>query len=390
MKWVRVPLADLSETIDYGVTASAKFNEGNVKFLRITDIQDNTVNWTTVPYCDAPSKKVANALLRDGDIVFARTGATTGKSYLLKRPPKNVVFASYLIRVRPSPKVDSDYLNHFFNTPDYWRQIKAKAQGAAQEGVNATKLSSLEIPLPPLDEQKRIAAILDKADALRRQRRQALALLDSLTQSIFLEMFGDPAKNPSNWKLCRLEKVVDAIVDCPHSTPHWVSTGKIALRTSNLTKGGWNWSDTRYVSDGEFVDRSQRRRVKPRDIVLSREGTVGIAAIVEAGMEVCLGQRLVQIVPDEKISVSEYLLHHLLFELDPKRISRVMVGATSRHINVKDLRALKIMMPPLDRQIEFRRRCKAITFTLEGGEASAKTMQFLFASLQHRAFSGQL
>ncbi|MGO7537939.1 hypothetical protein ACC680_05045 [Rhizobium ruizarguesonis] len=96
MSWARTQLGELSEAIDYGVTASANFSDGDAKFLRITDIQDNKVDWATVPYCAAPAKKLANAMLRDGDIVFARTGATTGKSFLLKKPPSHAVFASYL------------------------------------------------------------------------------------------------------------------------------------------------------------------------------------------------------------------------------------------------------------------------------------------------------
>ena len=155
--WQTKSLDELAERIDYGHTASARTNAIGPKFLRITDIQNGHVDWKTVPYCAATADELAKYRLNDGDIVFARTGNTTGKSYLLKQPPKDSVFASYLIRVRPSRSVDARFLAHFFDTPEYWNQVKKNAQGAGQPGVNASRLKTLDIPTPPLSEQKRIA-----------------------------------------------------------------------------------------------------------------------------------------------------------------------------------------------------------------------------------------
>src|SRR5690606_17668552 len=149
-------------------------------------MQDDAVDWSTVPSCECSEKEFKENELSVGDIVFARTGATTGKSFLIRHLPRPSVFASYLIRVRPTDEVDSKYLAYFFKSPQYWFQITAMAEGAAQPGVNSSKLKELEIPLPPLPEQKRIAAILDKADAIR---------------PVFLDMFGDPVTNPKGWEV---------------------------------------------------------------------------------------------------------------------------------------------------------------------------------------------
>ena len=148
--WRRIAVGDIAESVDYGVTASAKDTQVGPKFLRITDIQGGVVNWDTVPWCDCDSQAAVNSRLRSGDIVFARTGATTGKSYLIRNCPADAVFASYLIRVRLPESVDSGYVSHYFQTPDYWAQISKNARGAAQAGVNATSLKSLTLPLPPL------------------------------------------------------------------------------------------------------------------------------------------------------------------------------------------------------------------------------------------------
>ncbi len=169
-----VRLEDVASQIDYGLTASAKEDGDGPKFLRITDIQDGKVDWATVPLCDATTKQIADNELHVGDIVFARTGATTGKSFLIESCPDKAVFASYLIRVRPSKAVRPEYLFGFFQTTLYWNQIQSMAQGAAQPGVNSTKLKELVLPLPPIELQKKFC------DAYREIKNQLVPMYDEL------------------------------------------------------------------------------------------------------------------------------------------------------------------------------------------------------------------
>jgi type I restriction enzyme S subunit len=152
MRYNSVLLGEISESIDYGVTASAEKNPVGPKFLRITDIQDGKVDWAGVPWCSCPERIAEKSRLRPGDIVFARTGATTGKSFLIRSCPDNSVFASYLIRVRLRMIADPGYISYFFQSQTYWSQIAGSSRGAAQPGVNATSLGALQIPLPPLEE----------------------------------------------------------------------------------------------------------------------------------------------------------------------------------------------------------------------------------------------
>jgi type I restriction enzyme S subunit len=133
-------LEAIAESVDYGVTASAANSPIGPKFLRITDIQDGQVDWDSVPWCKCDRRESEASRLRAGDIVFARTGATTGKSYLINQCPEDSVFASYLIRVRLKKIADPSFVGHFFQSTDYWTQITKGARGAAQPGVNATTL----------------------------------------------------------------------------------------------------------------------------------------------------------------------------------------------------------------------------------------------------------
>ena len=288
--------------------------------------------------------------------------------------------------LRPTASLDLNYLCRVLENYDVTPFVTGTTRGKLTKGG----ASEIPIPLPLLPEQRRIAAILDQADALRAKRREALAELDQLTQSIFIEMFGDPVSNPKGWPTKPLCEITSAINDCPHSTPLWTESGVVCLRTSNLTKGGWDFSDTRFVSEDDYHERSKRGYISSGDIILSREGTVGIAAIVQESMKVCMGQRLVQVRPDHKCLKSDYLLHHFLHVLSPSKISHLMVGSTSQHINVKELRTIKTPLPPLELQRSFTDRISAIRGHSRKSISSLQEISSLFSSLQHRAFRGEL
>lgn len=160
--WPSVSVGEISE-VSYGYTESAKTDEVGPKFLRITDIKENGVSWDSVPYCVISQQDEAKHLLQTGDLVFARTGATTGKSYLLDNPPR-AVSASYLIRLRPNrARVLPRYLSLYFQTGKYWFQVKEGTSGTAQGGVNSTKLKEMSMSLPPLSDQE---LIVNKVDQL--------------------------------------------------------------------------------------------------------------------------------------------------------------------------------------------------------------------------------
>lgn len=190
--WEIKRLGDLAR-INYGYTESASSEKVGPHFLRITDIQNNRVNWATVPYCPIDTIDLPKYKLADGDIVFARTGATTGKSYLVTNPP-DAVFASYLIRVQLKEKqLQPQFVNLFFQTQIYWDAIRIGVSGSAQGGFNATKLADLTIPFPPLPEQVRIVSRLD-ALAAETQRlaavyEQKLTALEELKKSLLKQSF---------------------------------------------------------------------------------------------------------------------------------------------------------------------------------------------------------
>lgn len=159
--WAWVYLRDITIQIHYGYTASA-LTTGNVKLARITDIHNNKIDWDNVPFCEISASDQEKYLLKDNNILIARTGGTVGKTYLVKNLNCMAVFASYLIRAIPVVSINVDYLKVFMDSPLYWEQLKNFSMGTGQPNVNGQALSRLIIPLPPLAEQKRIVAKVEE------------------------------------------------------------------------------------------------------------------------------------------------------------------------------------------------------------------------------------
>jgi type I restriction enzyme S subunit len=147
--WGRTALANLCESIDYGYTASAEREEIGPKFLRITDIVPSLIDWDTVPFCPIEERKLEKMLLREGDIVIARTGATVGYAKRLHKRHPNTVFASYLVRLRMKPEVDNLMVGVFVESDSYKNYVLSHVSGAAQPNANAKVLAGVEILVPP-------------------------------------------------------------------------------------------------------------------------------------------------------------------------------------------------------------------------------------------------
>lgn len=189
--WEETTLSDVSTDIAYGYTQSADSEKVGPHFLRITDIQNGTVDWSTVPYCPINASDYAKYKLKSGDIVVARTGNSTGENYIF-RANEDVVFASYLIRFRIDPaQADSLFVWYWMRTPAWWSFVNNSKTGSAQAGANAKILGSYQFTLPPIDEQRAIAAVLGALDDKIEQNRRTAQALERLARAIFRAWFVD-------------------------------------------------------------------------------------------------------------------------------------------------------------------------------------------------------
>ena len=393
-EWKTMPLGEFAESVDYGVTASATEQPVGPKFLRITDIQGGAVNWNRVPWCECDMRSASGARLKTGDIVFARTGATTGKSFLIRDCPTDAVFASYLIRVRVGTSAEPRFVSHFFQTENYWAQVAKGARGVAQPGVNATTLKALQIPLPPLAEQRRVAEVLDQAEALRVKRRAALAQLDSLTQSLFLKLFGDPETNPKGWPLMSLREVLSIPLRNGLSPSKAGKVNAKVLTLSAIT--GSDFDATAWKTSTFVLRPPASQSVDEEDFLICR-GNGNIRMVGKGYFPSCAMPETT--FPDTMIAariasnrIERTFLQHVWNSPAVRRQVESLARTTNGtfKVNQPSLEGISFVVPPLPWQREFVHRVTAVEKLKTVQRASLTELNALFASLQHRAFRGEI
>ena len=175
-------------------------------------------------------------------------------------------------------------------------------------------------------------------------------------QSRFIELFGDPVENNSGWQTQPLESVCKTIVDCPHSTPSYTDedTGYMCIRTSIVKKNRIMWDEIEYIPEHEYYQRIQRKRPEKGDIVYTREGAIlGIAAMIDRECNVALGQRSMLLSPNTAMCLPQFLCAAMNFESFLRKALGGVSGSASPHINVGDIKAFAIILPPMELQEQF-------------------------------------
>jgi len=291
--------------------------------------------------------------------------------------------------LRPKIEADLKYLYH------YLKQVRLPDAGYDR---HYKYLKRTEIVLPPLPEQIRIAAILDQADALRVKRREALAQLDTLTQAIFIEMFGDPATNLKNWTITALGEVIDELTDYHANGSYEILRNHVELldtpnfalmlRTTDL-------ENNNYVDGVKFITEHaynflKKSKVFGGEIIINKIGSAGKVYLApDFNRPVSLGMNsfLLRII---KKANAQFIYRMLTTKYIEGVIHSKVRGAVTKTITKEAVRSIEIPLPPLDLQLEFARRIAALEKLRESHLTSLSEFDNLFATLQHRAFRGEL
>ena len=287
---------------------------------------------------------------------------------------------------------------HVINAPHGRRGIARHMTGTTRRRVSRKNLSKVEIPIPPLAEQKRIAGILDAADALRAKRREALAQLDTLLQSTFLDMFGDPVTNPMGWER---EYLPNLVSKRKHSLKRGPFGG--ALKKEIFVPEGFKVYEQKNVIYNDFnagsyflkksdYERLNAFKVLPNDLLISCSGTIGrIAAVSVDAAQGIMNQALLKITLDESRMLNTFFLGLWRSQPFEQQVLGMTHGTGMKNMkSMNELKSIKFLAPPLG----FQRRFAAIAESVERQKANQRAhlaeLDTLFASLQSRAFRGDL
>ncbi|PNH17938.1 hypothetical protein B6K86_09970 [Lachnospiraceae bacterium] len=287
----------------------------------------------------------------DGEGIIMGTGGNATLHYYSGK----FAVSTDCVVLQPDKNVECKYLYYFFKAN--MKVLEAGFKGAGLKHTNKNYINDIEINvIPNIEEQKETIALFDKLQKIIDGRQAELKELDELIKARFVEMFGDPIANPMGWSTERLESACKIIVDCPHSTPNYTTenTGYMCIRTSIVKKNHILWDEIEYIFEEEFNKRIQRKQPEKGDVIYTREGAIlGIAAIIDRECNVALGQRSMLLSPDTEKCTSEFLSYAMNCQSFLDNALRGQSGSASPHINVGDIKAFEMIIPPIEMQREF-------------------------------------
>ncbi|SCE88749.1 type I restriction enzyme, S subunit [Micromonospora viridifaciens] len=284
--------------------------------------------------------------------------------------------------------VEPDYLARFIKAQS--NLILSWVRATTADNFPVENLKEMKVPLPPIEEQRRIAEVLDRADELHAKRREALAHLDDLSQSIFLDMFGNPAFNEHGWTTSTLGDAAEQVTDGEHLTPKRSAEGVKLLSARNVRDGYLDFSIVDHVPAEEF--QRIRKRCEPRrgDILISCSGTIGRVAAVDVDEPLALVRSVALVRPKKALLLPKFLEAYLQTSAMKARMLRSANASSQANLFQGPIRALPVFLPPPELQDRFQARLAAIDRIRAAHHAGLAELDAFFASLQDRAFRGLL
>lgn len=372
--------------------AVSNMQEGYLPVLRANNIQEQGLILEDFVY--VPESKVSEKQrILAGDVVIAASSGSislVGKAASAKEDI-NAGFGAFCKILRPNTElVDPRYFANYFQTQQYRQIISNLAAGANINNLKNEHLDDLEIPLPPLAEQRRIASILDQAGELRQKRQQAIEKLDQLLQATFIEMFGDPVSNPKGWDIGCIGDMLESVKY--GSSDKATLEGEIPiLRMNNLTYSGeMNLTDLKYITK---VQAEEKYLVKEGDILFNRTNSkelVGKTAVYVGPEPIAYAGYLVRGRTKESFA-PEYISAFLNSPWGKEKLQSMcksIVGMAN--INAKEFQSIILPIPPENEQMHFKTRVLAIREKKQLLANQLNVFESLFKSLQNQAFNGNL
>ncbi len=393
----QVKIDDCFDFVRNGLSIKQENGKKGIPITRIETIWNSNIDINRFGYADIfDIDKYSSNLLSVGDLLMTHINSPKhlGKCAIYEGIPEKLIHGMNLLCLRPSESLFPKYAFYFFNSNNFKSKIpKISNQSVNQASFSAGKLKELKIPLPPLQTQKKIAQILDQADALRKKTQQIIDEYDKLAQSIFLDMFGDPVTNPKRWEKRLLGDITNLVTDGKHGDCNdEENSGYYFISAKDVNNSTINYSNARQIVKKEFEEVDRRTNLQPGDLVMVNTGaTIGKMAIAKNIPETrkTTFQKSVAVIKCKEELIRSIFLKYV-FLLRINTFANRGSGSAIKNLLLSEMRRFKIIVAPIELQNQFAEKIKLIEQQKELAKQSLKESEDLFNALLQKAFKGEL
>lgn len=384
-----VPLGNLVDFIGGGTPSKKEplYWGGGIPWASVKDLTSKTLNTTTDTISELGLENSTSKLIPQGSLIIA-TRMALGRAVITDI---DVAINQDLKAIKITSSLDVRFLYHWFLANE--KKIDLLGTGATVKGVTVAALKQLEIPLLSLKEQKRIAAILDKADTIRRKRQRAIELADEFLRSVFLDMFGDPVTNPKGWDEFTIGELADQVQYGSSAKANTDGVGVPILRMGNVTYDGKiDLTDLKHLQIAK--DDEKKMLLSHRDVLFNRTNSrelVGKTSVWEEDVAATFAGYLIRV----KFNLEKVLPEYVASAFNTANYKRYLFATAKPSVNMSNisgstLKSLRLPVPDLSKQSEFVKIRTAVLGSQKKAQRALATSSELFSSLQQQAFKGEL
>ena len=376
-----------------------QFTEEGVKLLNVGNINNQKINLDTTKIHISEEEaygKYKHFLIDEGDLLIACSGIVVSNFYnkiaFIDKKHLPLCLNTSTMRFKSlENSIDLNYFRYYLQTKYFTKQLQKLITGSAQLNFGPSHIKKIEVLLPPLDQQKKIAAILDAADGYRQKTKALILKYDELTQSLFLDMFGDPVTNPKGWEETVMNEVCSKVTDGTHDTPERLKEGIKFITGKHIRPYTIDYDNSDYVTEKVHQEIYRRCNPEKNDVLYTNIGVnLGTAALNKVDFEFSM-KNVALLKPLSSFITGRYIEYFLNSgNMKAKIVWMASLGGAQQFLSLTQLRRLKINTPPLDLQNQFAERVQAIEAQKAQAQESLAKAEDLFNSLLQKAFKGEL